>query len=120
MWTVLNYLYRDAGNFKAFGSIALDGALDRREQRIARACFYDDGLFIAEQIDVPALYAPLYKWSGGPTRSDHCWHEFVEFQIVSETDIPLDACRWGTADAFLQRLRSIEAWEGERSPHFKL
>lgn len=28
MWTAFDYMYRDAGNFKAFGAVVLDGELD--------------------------------------------------------------------------------------------
>jgi hypothetical protein len=120
-WTLFEYMYRDAGNFKALGSVALEGALTPEEQEIAWSCFPPDELFVAEQLDVPPLYEKLYRWSGGPTSSDHCWHEFLGFRTVNnESEVPSDAQRWGAAKAFVERLTSIEVWKCELSPHFAL
>lgn len=117
--TLFEYLYRDGGNFKAFGRVALEGELTASEQCLLRACFNEDGHFVAEQIDVPPLYRQLYQWSGGPTGSDHCWHEFVALKVVTDSDVPPGACRWGTSTDFLRCLRSIADWDGSMSPHFQ-
>ncbi len=77
MMTQFEYLYRDAGNYKAFGAVLLDGALSTEELEGVRNLFPNDGFFIAEQIGVPALYGQLYQWSDGPTQDDHCWQEFL-------------------------------------------
>jgi hypothetical protein len=73
--------------------------------------------FIAEQVGVPPLYEQLYRWSDGPTQSDHCWHEFVGFRVLStpEANVPID-----DAAAFVARFRSVTEWDGRRSPHFRL
>lgn len=120
MWTLFEYLYRDAGNFKAFGCLALQGGLTANQQQILRLHFPGDGLFIAEQLDVPELYEELYQWSGGATSSDHCWHEFRDVKIVGDSEVPTNARRWGSADKFLERLSSITSWSEELSPHFRL
>ena len=39
MWTLFKYLYRDAGNFKAFGSLALEGPLTADEQQSSALAF---------------------------------------------------------------------------------
>lgn len=118
MWTLFDYMYRDAGNFKAFGSVALRGRLrhaDRQEilDRLDRGEY-----FIAEQVGVPPLYGELYKWSNGPTESDHCWHELVGFREMksrcSEHTHTTDAAE------FVERFRSIRLWDGSLSPHFEL
>lgn len=120
LWTLFEYLYRDAGNFRAYGCLALEGALSPTEQQILRSYFPGDGLFIAEQLDVPALYKELYQWSGGPTSSDHCWHEFVNVKVIGNAEVPTEAHRWGSAKEFLGRLSAVTSWDEELSPHFWL
>lgn len=120
MWTLFEYLYRDAGNFKAFGCVALEGALMLDEQEVLRSHFPGDGLFIAEQLGVPRLYDQLYQWSDGPTSSDHCWHEFSAVSVIENSELPAGAHRWGSAKRFLGRLAAVDAWDEELSPHFRL
>lgn len=119
-WTLFEYLYRDAGNFKAFGCLALEGALTPAEEQNLRSHFPGDGLFIAEQLEVPPLYKELYQWSEGPTPSDHCWHEFADVKVVDHPDVPTDTYRWESAKEFLDRLSAVSAWDEELSPHFWL
>jgi len=120
MITQFEYLYRDAGNYKAFGSVLLDGALSAEELEQVRALLPDEGLFIAEQIGVPSLYGQLYQWSDGPTQDDHCWHEFLTIKVVDESEGRPDAYRWGSARRFLETLAAVGAWKEEQSPHFSL
>jgi len=68
MWTAFDYMYRDAGNFKAFGTIVLKGYLSTGDQEIVCTSLDGGEFFVAEQVGVPALYDDLYKWSAGPTR----------------------------------------------------
>jgi len=120
MWTLFQYLYRDAGNFKTFGCLALAGPLTPAELESLRSHLGGDGLFIAEQLDVPPLYENLYQWSDGPTSSDHCWHEFRDLKIVEDAGVPVDAHRRGSAKQFLERLAAIGSWNEGLSPHFRL
>jgi hypothetical protein len=119
-YTLFNYLYRDAANYKAFGTVALEGALANDQLDLVRSVFRGDGLFIAEQIRVPTLYGELYQWSNGPTNADHCWHEFVDVQVVGEGDVPEKAYHYGSAGEFLAQLFSAGEWNEELSPHFRL
>jgi hypothetical protein len=118
MHTVFEYRYRDAGNFKACGEIALRGALTPEEIATVRARFPGDGFFIAEQLDVPPLYESLYQWSHGPTADDHCWHEFVAIYLVNAR--PADMPIWGKAKDFVERLVAIDTWNEVLSPHFDI
>lgn len=116
--TLFHYRYRDAGNYKAEGTIALGGESPLEHWRTAIAKFESGEFFVAEQLDVPPLYQELYKFSGGPTSADHCWHEFVELSIVDGVD---PSCpMWGDAEDFIKRLFAVDGWEGSLSPHFEL
>lgn len=118
MRTIFEYRYRDAGNFKAFGSIALEGSLTPREENEVRSKLEAGDYFIAEQVGVPPLYDQLYQWSDGPTASDHCWHEFVGFREA--TEIEKDGGGILTATELLARFMSIAQWSEGLSPHFDL
>ena len=115
MHTVVEYCYRDAGNFKSFGFVALEGVIAGAD--MDRASRYLSDLFIAEQIGVPPLYDDLYRWSGGPTASDHCWHEFVEFRMVPDDEIPERSHRWGDVSDFIDLIAHITVWDEALSPH---
>jgi hypothetical protein len=115
-WTIFEYLYRDAGNFKAFGSIALEGRINNADREAIRAKFDGGGLFIAEQIGVPPLYEHLYQWSDGPTTSDHCWHEFIGFRESGDPE----HCAIGDAKDFAMRVKLMNEWNLSLSPHFSL
>ena len=69
---------------------------------------------------MPTLYKDLYKWSDGPTPSDHCWHEFDDVKVVENSEVPADAHRWGSARALLEGLSAITSWDEGLSPHFRL
>lgn len=109
-WTLFEYRYRDAGNFKSHGAVALKGEVSAKQAEAATAMLQDGELFVAEQFGVPPSYAPLYRWSGGPTADDHCWHEFIAFTPVEEAALPPDLPRLGPARAFLARFASIGEW----------
>lgn len=116
IWTMFEYLYRDAGNFKAFGSLALEGRIYDADSESIIAKLDGGEFFIAEQIGVPPLYEQLYQWSDGPTASDHCWHEFVGFR---EIDDPEHYPNGGSAREFAGRLSSLNGWDLSLSPHYR-
>lgn len=120
MMTLFEYLYRDAGNFKSFGSVALKGAVTAADEQRLRKRLDGSEFFIAEQIGVPPLYEALYKWSDGPIETDHCWHEFIGFKVVPPAEVPPDAFLWGKAEDFVTRMESVAEWDGSLSPHFTI
>ena len=120
MMTVFENVYRDAANFKAFGQVGFEGKAAPEELESIRGHFLGDGLFIAEQLEIPPLYESLYQWSGGPTSSDHCWHEFVGVTEMDEAALPTDSYRGGSVAEFLDRLRAVVSWDEELSPHFRM
>jgi hypothetical protein len=120
MWTLFNYLYRDVGNYKAFGCIALEGALLYSDRNAIVAKFEGGDLFVAEQIGVPVLYEQLYRWTNGPTMDDHCWHEFDGFEEIETTALPHDAAVWGRTADFVTKIVSVMSWRGELSPHYHI
>ena len=78
-WLVFDYLYRDASNYKAFGSVWLTGTLTEAERTELVECLDGSEFFVAEQVGVPPLYRVLFEDGGGPTEDDHAWHMFEGF-----------------------------------------
>jgi hypothetical protein len=117
MWIAFDYMYRDAGNFKAFGTVILEGSLSAADQVLIRSRLSGGEFFIAEQVGVPTLYQELYRWSGGPTDLDHCWHEFVGFREIAA---PEKKCDGSEVDEFIRRFAAVGDWDQALSPHFEL
>lgn len=117
--SVFEYLYRDAGNFKAWGALLLRGALT--EIQVGEMCSKFEGgeFFIAEQIGVPPLYQELWDCSNGPTDSDHVWHEFFALRPAEESDSAMGAL-WGTANGLFKAVLRIAQWNECLSPHRKI
>ena len=85
----MDYLYRDAGNYKSWGAIVVPNApeplaLDQIEAS-ARASLIDGAWFVAAAADLPDLRGE--EWDED---LDHDWHELHGF---AETEaLPDDPC----------------------------
>lgn len=82
------YLYRDAGNSKAWGEVLFSNrnelSLTDIDTRLRKA--FDMGcLFIADQIQIPEIF--LYA-NGDVIAEDHCFHELYSIEL--STDRPTD------------------------------
>ena len=81
-----NYLYRDASNYKAWGSVIFDNpdesTLSYINTRLLNS-FGMDRLFIASQIRIPDVFLYL---DSDITIDDHCFHEFISVEITSEAE----------------------------------
>lgn len=85
-FSVFEYLYRDAGNYKVWGKILIAGTATTDEMATLLSCLEVDGLFVAEQVGIPVLYQELWKFSGGRTEEDHAYHEFFELRPAIEEE----------------------------------
>jgi hypothetical protein len=82
MNTKISYLYRDASNYKDWGSVVLTGVVKNPasfEKKLRKQLDCEEK-FIASQVKVPEVF-PYSK--GAPGVDDHCWHEF---DSVTETE----------------------------------
>jgi hypothetical protein len=83
-----NYMYRDAGNYKKFGSVVFSNpelvTLQSLAAPLAKA-FSEEGLFVAHQIRVPEVF---FYTRGNATSDDHFFHEFdgVEESLEAPND----------------------------------
>jgi len=114
---VMEYMYRDANNFKAFGQLLISGKLTD-ENIIEIKSFLDSGeYFIAEQVGIPTLYSQLWKYSNGPTVADHAYHEFIKLRSATgEETSSLEV--WGDIATLTSKFRNVrQDWDCRQSVH---
>jgi hypothetical protein len=101
MKTLVEYMYRDASNYKQFGSFVLDGSFCLED---IEALLWDGEFFIPERVGVATL-VPAEK-----TRDDHYLHTI---ELTRETDVSESLM---SAETFIARVRRAarEGWFYER------
>ena len=88
MNTLLEYLYRDASNYKQHGSVVLRGAISLKD---IRPLLLDGEYFIPSQAGLPGLQHKFRKQGFEyPTEYDHAWHEIVSMRpTTKQATLPL-------------------------------
>lgn len=117
-FSIFEYLYRDASNYKSWGSLILRGAFKESDLDILKKQFDAGRYFIAEQIHVPALYAELWQYSNGPSIDDHAWHEFYSLRLANEEDVVEPV--FSTTRNFIENISLVNQWKPELSPHWDI
>jgi hypothetical protein len=115
-YCVFDYLYRDAANYKAWGSLLLSGVPSQEDIAALRECMESGEYFVAEQIGIPPLYGELWALSDGPTEDDHALHEFVELRSANQEDtetLPL----FGELAKLLNTFQAVSRWDYSLSPN---
>ena len=114
--SVLEYLYRDGGNFKTHGRLLLTGRDADAEQSV-RGCLEWGDQFVAEQVGIPSLCREHWQAvDDGPSDLDHAYHEFVSLRPSTKGDEDLKV--WGSLDELLKRMREAAAkWDVRLSPN---
>lgn len=78
-----NYLYRDYGNYKRYGSVIFSnpGNLPLAEiDTIIRNCIWDYRIFYAHQWKLSPLFFPEHH-----AELDHPFHEYESVELTDET-----------------------------------
>lgn len=109
----LNYLYRDGGNYKSWGSVDFenpDGLKLDEIQKRQEKCFDMGCLFNAKQAGIPEIF--LFEDEDSVNTDDHCFHEYssVEALDASSVDIELQS---RTIGAFVEDIEkcSQNGWK---------
>ncbi len=116
-FSIFEYCYRDASNYKAFDNLLLTGAATPGDVQELQDTLIEGEWFIAEQVGIPTLFHRLFAYSGGyPTIDDHEWHEFVRVREATTTEIA-ELPTSGSVGELLSRFRiaKTSAW---RHPGF--
>ncbi|MCK4951833.1 MAG: hypothetical protein KAS48_08440 [Gammaproteobacteria bacterium] len=117
-YSVMEYLYRDANNFKAWGKILLSGTLTNNDVTEIKTLLDFGEYFVAEEVDIPVLYQELWKFSNGPTVADHAYHEYAGLHPATDDDLSSTPL-WGEVTSLIQKFRDIEGrWDCSKSVHY--
>lgn len=115
---VFEYLYRDASNYKVWGTLVLQGTATEYDLEVLATHFESGEFFIAEQLDIPPLYAELWEFSNGPSIDDHVWHTFYALRPATEEDIKESI--FDTVKNFISKIEAVKNWNQELSPHWNI
>lgn len=79
MNTRVEYLYRDASNYKQWGEVVFRGDCDATLQHRLTATLDSGAFFVAHQVRLPELF-----FSDALYADDHCLHELAEVSATEE------------------------------------
>lgn len=116
-FSVFEYLYRDAGNYKAWGSVLLLGTASPDDVDTLRACLESGEFFVAEQVGIPVVYQELWALSDGPNRDDHAYHQFSGLRPATNEEMSTIE-PWGRLPDLLKAFCEVNKdWDCALSPH---
>lgn len=107
--SVLEYMYRDASNYKAFGAILLAGRITDEDRARIEAKLSTDDLFIPEFVGVQPLQSQL---DGFPSGDDHIWHEYLGLRAALPEEVGELVC-WGTVAKFVEIFSALPDWNSK-------
>ncbi|MDR0993352.1 MAG: hypothetical protein LBN38_02135 [Verrucomicrobiota bacterium] len=102
--TVIEYLYRDASNYKAWGRLLIDGEVLKDDIAQLKRHMYDHEYFIPEEVGIPSLRMQLWQLYSKDV-DDHDWHEFYKIRPATNDDE--DLILWWTKKDLLDRFARI-------------
>ncbi len=97
----MEYLYRDAGNYKNWGAVVFsnpNGISAEVAEKLAHEFLIDQSYFVATEIEVPDLHFSSYN-----ADLDHNWHEFHAF---TKTNDPADDKLGRNIEELIQRMKA--------------
>ena len=105
MSTRVNYLYRDADNYKQYNTAVLKGEPAAGMAEEIMRCLHHGEWFIPRQVGLPEERFP-----DSPTEADHCWFEWNG--LDADTEEPtIDL----TIEQLIENFRaSRQAWDDVR------
>src|SRR3546814_2351809 len=110
-FTVFEYMYLVAGNFKTEGRLLLSG-MDPEAEAVIRGCLEWGDQFVAEQVGVLALCEAHWDSVGeDPSDLDHAYHAFVCLRPADRDDRVLPG--WGAFGTRVSRRQdTARTWDG--------
>lgn len=117
-FSVFEYFYRDAANYKSWGFLLLSGSATSSDIQELQDHFDSECFFIAEQLRIPPLYAELWALSNGPSSDDHVWHTYHALRPACAQD--MQAAVFGSVESLIQTINSVTRWDETLSPHWDL
>lgn len=113
----LDYLYRDAGNFKRYGEILLFGEATASANNSIRKTLCEGERFIAEQVGLPPLYFTNSDNEYEIEATDHVWHEFIQLRPASDSEVnqPIFA----DVTEITERFNRVRNWQESLSANWE-
>ena len=116
--SIFEYFYRDASNYKVWGTLLLEGVANETDLQVLTSKFESCEFFIAEQLAIPALYEELWKFSNGPTNEDHVWHTFYALRAVTPDDTTTEI--FSSVADLVEKIKFVKKWNTELSPNCEI
>jgi len=88
-FTVIEYLYRDAANYKVWSRIRFAGVFSKEDVETIQFCMYDGEFFTPQEVSLPPLQPLLWEEFGGPNDDDHDWHSIERVRLATQDDMAL-------------------------------
>lgn len=107
-YCVLEYLYRDAANWKTYGEAVLVGQFSGDAVRQIEALLDGDLVFLPEQVGLPPLHALHAFTYGADAHLDHAFHEFVDLRPATDLDL-IASTPMCTVDEFIVALMAARS-----------
>jgi len=107
-FSVFEYLYRDAGNYKAWGKFLLLGEVADTDIEEIRGYLDRGEYFVPDRVGIPPLQGELYQYSGGPTEDDHVFHGFVDLRPATKSEIGTLSL-WGALETLKERFQAARS-----------
>lgn len=117
-FSVFEYLYRDASNYKAWGTLLLKGIASSADIEDLKNSFESGEFFIAEQLGIPPLYAELWEFSNGPSMDDHVRHTFYGLRPATADEIKAQV--FDTIENLISKIKTVKTWNEKLSPHWDM
>lgn len=117
-YSVFEYLYRDAANWKTWCSVLLGGTISDSDRAGIETKLDSGQFFIPEQIGLKSLVTSSGTCLSNSSADDHVWHEFVEFRTATLDEVS-SLSLWGTSTELLRLIAVVGKWELERSPKYR-
>lgn len=105
-YSIVEYQYRDASNYKAQGRVLLEGEYSDEQFAFLTSVCDEGKFFIPEQVGLPPLREELYAYSGGPTEDDHQLHELLELRPAEPSECNQRV--WGFLAELVDRFQNMD------------
>ncbi len=105
MNTIIQYLYRDASNYKKWNEVIIRGELSSEQLERIEACLFDGEYFVPRSVGLPEVRITDYR-----TDDDHCWFEWAVCDVEMEFT---EACPTVdmSADELVERFEQVSQWD---------
>ena len=103
MNTTIEYLYRDASNYKKWNRVVIRGELSSEQLERIEACL-DGDYFVPRSVGLPEHRITDYR-----TDDDHCWFEWEVCDVAELTEeLPtIDM----SAEELVRRFEQVSHWD---------